>query len=69
MAKWKLQAAGLPIPEGPFSLNPANLVGRPVMIVVRHEDYEGKPQVRVKGWDAAPGGSSPASKTDDSIPF
>lgn len=70
MAKWKLQAAGVPIPEGRFSLNPANLVGRPVMITVRHEEYDGKTQARVKAWDSAGGAAAaPASRRDDEIPF
>ena len=72
IARWKLQAAGLPIPEGQFMLEPSNLVGRPVIVTVKHEEYEGKTHARVKAWESA-GGASPAQSATaangDDIPF
>lgn len=70
VARWKLQCARITIPEGSFTLNPANLVGRKVKVVVRHEEYDGKTRARVVGWEEASGTSaSPAAQVHDDIPF
>lgn len=75
VARWKLECAGLPIPQGQFNLEPRNLVGRKVKVVVKQEEYDGKVRARVKAWDSAgqnDGVADPmagAAKPDEDIPF
>jgi hypothetical protein len=72
VARWKLQCAGLKVPDGPFRLEARQLVGRVIKATVRHEEYDGKFRARVKAWDEAEGaaGPAPAPRTgDDDIPF
>lgn len=71
IARWKLECAGVPIPQGAFNLEPSALVGRPVVVTVKHEEYEGKTHARVKGWESAgpAAASGPTSTPDDDIPF
>jgi Protein of unknown function (DUF669) len=55
-----LEGAGIQIPAGTFALEPVMLRGRPVEIVVRQEDYNGEPKIRVKAYRAPSGGQATA---------
>ena len=72
MVRWRLECAGVQIPDGDFELEARPLVGRRVQVTVRHEPYtnrdgEQKTKAAVKGWKAPPGAggddplTSPAS--------
>lgn len=51
----KLQSVHYPLPQGTFRLDPSKLLGRRCSVVVRHEEYEGKTNGRVAGWNEIPG--------------
>jgi hypothetical protein len=74
-AMWRikkvLSALQYPIPEGEFDLNPADLIGRRMFVVVDHEEYDGKTRARVVDhtvdgtWD----GTVAEKPAEDGIPF
>lgn len=69
MARWKVECTGMVIPAGAWTLEPSALVNRRVEVTVRHEEYDGKTQAKVKGWDPA-GNAQPATAANgDDIPF
>ena len=83
MARQRLEAMGVDIPDGPLRIDEALLYGRAFKAVVRHEPWEdrdGNQRVseRVKGYESAaavpndmpadPLGSK-AKSSDDEIPF
>jgi hypothetical protein len=59
MVRWRLECAGVPIPDGEFELEGRHLMGRRVLVTVRQEAYTGrdgeqKTKAAVKGWKPAP---------------
>ena len=70
------QAAKLSWPGGTFHLEPSDFQGRSMMIVVRHEQYQGATKTRIVSYDALesevpvdPTPVSATSKHDAEIPF
>jgi hypothetical protein len=76
-AMWRvkkmLAALQFPIPEGEFNLEPSQLIGRRMFVVVDHEMYDGKTRARVVDMlpDASfdPLQAMPAPPADDGVPF
>ena len=71
MVRHKLDVMGIPVTDGPFSIEPDHFLGRRVTATVRQETYEHQGDTRtknvVKGWQPAPstGGPDPLASTGD----
>lgn len=75
-AMWRVKkmlvALQFPVPEGEFDLDPSQLIGRKMFVVVDHEEYDGKTRARVvdmlpdAGFDPL---QMPQKPADDGVPF
>lgn len=60
--RWKMECAGITIPNGEFTVEPGDFERKRVKIVVRQEQFVGKDgtnktRAAVQGWEAPLGGS------------
>ena len=75
-AMWRIKkmliALQFPVPEGEFDLDPSQLIGRKMFVVVDHEEFDGKTRARVvdmlpdAGFDPL---QTPQKPADDGLPF
>lgn len=66
-ALWNLRnlltTLGVEVPDGPMEIDPAEMVGLSLIIVIEHDTYEGKKQAKVV--DFMPGDSESDDEEDD----
>lgn len=63
MVLWRMECAGIKVPDGDFTLEPDHFMGKRVQITTRLEDYPAndgstKQRAEVKGWSPPPSGSN-----------
>jgi hypothetical protein len=63
MVLWRMECAGIKVPDGDFTLEPDHFIGKRVQVTTRQEPYEGKDgsmktRAEVKGWNPPPGGGN-----------
>jgi hypothetical protein len=69
-ARQKLEAMGMDVPEGKFSLNAQDLVARRCAVKTQQETYQGKTEAKVAAYDKRSDAGFPASDVDwrDELP-
>lgn len=75
MVRHKFDVMGVPVPDGPFTIEPDHFLGRRLIAVVRQEAYtnkdgDEKTRAAVKAWKPAPssGGADPLANAGNGIP-